>query len=256
MEFQVLVENDDYEGFEGEHGLSIYIEFEDKKYLLDFGASDLYLKNAEKMNIDLKSCDYFVLSHGHNDHGNGLKYFQYKTLICHPDVFVKRFKKSTDQYIGLNMDENQISEKYDLITSKEPYFIENNVCFLGEIPKQLEGSKYYIENNGDDLFTDDSALVFNTKKGLIIFSGCSHSGIENIVNYSKKVLNEDKVFMLIGGYHLKAVDENLKALLTTFETIDYLFTGHCTASEVIDFLKEKNLNIRKFYPSFKLEIEV
>jgi 7,8-dihydropterin-6-yl-methyl-4-(beta-D-ribofuranosyl)aminobenzene 5'-phosphate synthase len=256
MEFKVLVENENYQGFEGEHGLSIYIEFRDQKYLLDFGASDLYLKNAKKMGLDLNSCDYFVLSHGHNDHGNGLKYFQDQPLICHPDVFVRRIKKSTGQYIGLNMTKKKMAEQYDLITSKEPYFIEEDVCFLGEIPKQLTESKYFIEDNGDDLFTDDSALVFNTAKGLIIFAGCSHSGVKNIVEYAKKVMEEDHVLMLVGGYHLKTVDEATKALLPTFQAIDYLVTGHCTAAEVIDYLQTQGLNVRKLYPSFTLSIEV
>ena len=72
--------------FENEHGMSLYIECDNKKVLFDAGQTDIFIKNAQKFNINLNDVDAIVLSHGDYDHGNGLKYLNIKAkLICHPD---------------------------------------------------------------------------------------------------------------------------------------------------------------------------
>ena len=55
-----------------EHGLSVYLECPSGKYLLDTGASDLFIRNAKVLGIDLADVDYCLISHGHNDHIGGL----------------------------------------------------------------------------------------------------------------------------------------------------------------------------------------
>ena len=76
MIVKVLSENTtSSEKFESEHGLSLYIETGTHKVLFDTGSSDLFAKNAEKMGVDIASVDLAVISHGHYDHGGGLKTF-------------------------------------------------------------------------------------------------------------------------------------------------------------------------------------
>ena len=58
-----------------EHGLSILLETEQHKILLDTGASDLFIRNAGQLGIDLSDVDYVFISHGHSDHAGGLRYF-------------------------------------------------------------------------------------------------------------------------------------------------------------------------------------
>jgi 7,8-dihydropterin-6-yl-methyl-4-(beta-D-ribofuranosyl)aminobenzene 5'-phosphate synthase len=89
MKITILVENTASLNFQAEHGLSYLIE-DDCEVLFDTGHSDLFLKNAKKLNVDLRSIKVIVLSHGHWDHGNGLKYLNEKKLICHPNAFQKR----------------------------------------------------------------------------------------------------------------------------------------------------------------------
>ena len=75
MKVTVLADNIDGECLKGEWGLSHYIEYKDKKVLLDAGLSGLFAENAQKMGIDLEGIDFAVLSHAHDDHANGFDTF-------------------------------------------------------------------------------------------------------------------------------------------------------------------------------------
>ena len=86
-----------------EHGLSILLETEHHRILLDTGASDVFIRNAEKMGIDLSTVDYVFISHGHSDHAGGLKHFMEindkAKVIVSPDALKeklngRRFRQS------------------------------------------------------------------------------------------------------------------------------------------------------------------
>lgn len=248
MIIKVLLENNN---ILNEHGLSLYIEKDDIKILFDAGQSDLYLKNGKNLKIDFDEIDIVVLSHGHYDHGNGLKYLNNRKLICHPKVFTKRYRKD-GTYIGLNLSRNEIKEKFLLIESKKPYYINKDICFLGEINKMP--TKYKLEDGSIDYLPDDSALVINTDKGLVIITGCSHSGIHNIINYAKKEMKNDKIYSLIGGFHLKEIDNKTRNLIDLFKKIEKIYTGHCTSKKVIDFFIKKGISINKLETFMEIEL--
>ena len=75
MKARVLVDNIPDKNVAGEWGLCIYIEYKDKKILLDSGGSDLFLSNAEAYGVKIEDVDLAVLSHAHSDHSNGMDYF-------------------------------------------------------------------------------------------------------------------------------------------------------------------------------------
>ena len=76
MTWTVLSDNrTDNPALETEHGLSILLETGKHNILLDTGASDIFIRNAEQLGVDLKSVDYVFISHGHSDHAGGLRYF-------------------------------------------------------------------------------------------------------------------------------------------------------------------------------------
>lgn len=76
MIIKTLVENTSIsKDFGNEHGLSLYIETNALKNLFDVGASELFLKNAEKLGVNITDVDFLVISHGHYDHGGGLRMF-------------------------------------------------------------------------------------------------------------------------------------------------------------------------------------
>ena len=95
-----LVENCVYgRKLQAEHGLSLYIETQEHRLLFDTGASDLFIRNARLLHIDLQKVDYLILSHGHSDHTGGLRYFlelnTQATVVCKREVFSPKFIHKT-----------------------------------------------------------------------------------------------------------------------------------------------------------------
>ena len=100
MKLVVLADNNTYidQYYLAEPALSIYIENGGKKYLFDTVYSDVYLKNAAKLGIDLESLDAVIISHGHNDHTGGLAFYPKRQnkplLIAHPEIMEAKRRRS------------------------------------------------------------------------------------------------------------------------------------------------------------------
>ncbi|MCQ4727372.1 MBL fold metallo-hydrolase [Anaerotignum faecicola] len=256
MKLKVLVDNNTYidEYYLGEPGVSFYIETVGAKILFDTGYSDIFIKNAEKMGVDLNFVTHIVLSHGHLDHTNGLKYLLEKTdlknveIICHPSCFNPKTKGAL--YIGAPMNEDEISAAAKYAPSKTPRFITPDCVFLGEIPrvngfenKTPIGRKNEFGCWSDDYLLDDSALAFKTENGIFIVTGCSHSGICNIVSYAKEILGCDKIAGIIGGFHLLEDDVRLDSTIEYLKDLkaDKLYPCHCVCLKA----KAKMINSMK-----------
>ncbi|VBB09370.1 metallo-beta-lactamase [Lucifera butyrica] len=252
MKLTVLVDNntiiDRY--FQGEPAVAYFIEAEGKKYLFDTGYSDLFLKNAYKMGVNLLELDAVILSHGHNDHTGGLeelvrfyteaalegRKFQLPMLIAHPEAF--REKRVNELPIGSLLTANQLKNTFSLNLSREPVALSDQLMFLGEIERS--NSFEAMEPIGetlkdglwqDDFVLDDSALVYRSGQGLVIITGCSHAGICNIIEQAKKVWQEERICSIIGGFHL--LNPSRSRLEHTCEyfqrqQIGTVYAGHCT----------------------------
>jgi len=220
MKISALTDNYPGAHTPAEHGLSYLIEYDGLKILFDTGQSDMFLKNAGLMKIDLSNIDMTILSHGHFDHGNGLQYLKGGRLICHPACFVKRYRKSDSLYIGLKNTREEISAKFRLHTASEHLKITNRIYFLGEIPRLTEfestTTSFVFEDGMPDYVTDDSAIALLMPEGLFVITGCGHSGLVNTLEHAKKVTGIRKLFGVMGGFHLK--EKNIQ----TLETIRYL----------------------------------
>lgn len=236
MKITVLTDNIAGRGFEAEHGLSYLIEIDGKSILFDTGHSAVFMQNAEKLGIDLqKQVETVVLSHGHWDHGNGLKFLPGKTLIAHPGVFSKRYRKNDDTYLGLDRTPTELAELYTIKSSKEPVKLTPNLWFLGEIRRlndfEAQRTKYRLESGEEDFITDDSALVGVIDDELVVVSGCAHSGICNICEQARKVTGITKIKTVIGGFHLKDQGRQTQKTLEYFveNNVEMLLPAHCTA---------------------------
>lgn len=235
MKITVLTENIAGGKFLAEHGLSYLIETDGEQILFDTGQSDVFLKNAHKLRIDIHNkVEKVVLSHGHWDHGNGLQFLENKTLITHPESFIKRYRKTDHSPVGLNLTKNEIQQKFNLIETSEPLKITDNLWFLGEIPRknnfESKTTSFEIESGNDDFIPDDSALAGIVNGELVVITGCSHSGICNIVEYAKTITKTTKVKTVLGGFHLKHNNLQTQKTIEYFRenAVDNIYPSHCT----------------------------
>lgn len=253
MKLSVLADNntliDRY--FLGEPGVSYYIEDDGKRILFDTGYSDVFLQNAAKLGIDICDIDYLVLSHGHNDHTWGLQHLmrylseqrnehgrlERPELIAHPDVLDRRYTEENGE-IGALISRERIAGYFEERFSKVPVWITDRLVFLGEIKRRNDfenqspiGRKVSSEGEEDDYLMDDSALCYRGKDGLVIITGCSHSGICNIIEAAKEVCGDDRIADVFGGLHL--LEPSPKVLMGTVNfilnnSVKKLHACHCT----------------------------
>ncbi len=190
-----------------EWGFSAWIEFGDIRVLFDTGYSDVYCRNAAHAGIDLEQADFIALSHFHRDHTRGLLFHPFKSrkpLIVHPRVLtaVLDTKKQTvrDDYANI---QTRIARDFDVQTATGTLEFSEGAFFLGEIPRVtgFEKGTFF-----DDPMIDDTALSFQTSRGAVVISGCSHAGICNICEYAKSVTGQ-QLYAIIGGFHLLHSEE-------------------------------------------------
>lgn len=257
MKLKVLEDNNTFidRYYLAEPGVSYYIEDEKEKILFDVGYSSVIIENAKKMNINLNEVNKLVISHGHDDHTGGLKYFFEEErdieLIAHPDCFNEK-EDENGLDIGSPLSKEELSKVCRFNLSKEPVQISEHITYLGEIPtvKDFE-PRYSIGNcivNGkkmNDTINDDSAIVYKSDKGLFIITGCSHSGICNILEYAKKVCNDNRIYGVIGGFHLLEVDDRLHKTIAYLKenNIKLLYPCHCVSLKAkIEMAKSLEIN--------------
>ena len=259
MRITVLVENTGPSELKIEHGLSLYIEFNDKKYLLDAGPSDSFFKNAHALSIDLGRVDKAVLSHGHYDHGDDFMVFlnQYKDKVVYgaKNIFDDYYSGSggSVHYIGLSSKLKQMKNRFNTISKdtkidEKIYLILDDVSNTKEIGVQKKLYKKVDDVLQPDNFDHELSLVFDTPKGLVICNSCSHAGLESIVDNIKKRLNKP-VYAYVGGLHMKSTKNHIETSSFTEEqiqnlcifikkNIQYVLTGHCTGNVSYDLLKK------------------
>ena len=239
-----------------EHGFSAVVSLtaggQSRKALFDFGFSATgALQNARTLGVDLTGIEAMVLSHGHMDHHGGLPAFVESLggkdieLVLHPAAFrgSRYLKLSEERRLRLPSPDRDRLEKAGVrvAPSRTPRsLLGGTLLFLGEVPKRTEFEKGMLkaryEEDGTEKFDpieDDSAIVAHVKgKGLVVLSGCAHSGIVNTVAYAREITGVDPVYAVMGGFHLTGADfepiigrttEALKALNPR-----YIVPTHCT----------------------------
>ena len=166
-----------------------------------------------------------------------------------------RYIKVTEEFkIGLPALKRERFENagISLVESEEPrMLLDDSVLFLGEIPKQTEFEKgfprMHYDEDGEtkwDPIEEDSAIVANVKrKGLVILSGCAHSGIINTVKYAREVSGVDSVFVVMGGFHLTGADFEpiIEPTTEALKTVNpqYVVPTHCTGRKAVMHLEKE-----------------
>ena len=244
MKLTILVDNNTFidRYYYGEPAVSYLIESEGKRILFDTGYSDVLIRNAELLGVDLKSVDCIAISHSHNDHTRGLQFLNAymdmseTELVAHPGCFVKKY--SDGLYIGPPFVGEEIEKVVAFKPSRGIKRLTERLYFLGEIPRTNDFENQapigVAEIDGkmvDDYNMDDTALVYKSDKGIFVITGCSHSGICNIVDYAKFVCDDERVIGVLGGFHLFEDDEQLARTISYLESckIEKLYPCHCVS---------------------------
>jgi 7,8-dihydropterin-6-yl-methyl-4-(beta-D-ribofuranosyl)aminobenzene 5'-phosphate synthase len=260
-----LSENTANFGFIAEWGLSILVELDNLRVLLDTGLGFSAVYNAQILGLDLYGLDTIVISHGHTDHTGGLKDVLTRIgsvdIIAHPAIWEAKYaipENGHERYIGIPFNRDQLEglgARFRL--TKEPVWISNRVVTSGEIPLltgyEKVGRKFHIKENGklrQDYLPDDLALGVKTDLGLIIILGCAHRGMINTIHHFQEITGEERVYCVVGGTHLiDASRERLEQTVADLRRIGIqrLGVSHCTGFQASAYLAEKIPHI--FFPN-------
>lgn len=267
VKFTFLSENKtDNPGCMAEHGVSLYIEAADKVILFDTGASDIFAKNAEFLNVDLKRIEHTIISHGHYDHTEGLPFFCSVNANTHIYIHKDAFEETYGTENGV-LDKEPCSILWDEQTKQSIlertiltdgiYKISEDIVISGTIPN-VDGieatEKFYIkkisQNGGVELLEDEMKheqfLAIRDRdeqgnsKGIYVLSGCSHKGVIPVIRYAKEIFPGEKLLGLIAGMHLYSADEATRNKVVNEivkENIEMVMPVHCTGIKAICDLK-------------------
>ena len=242
-----------------EHGLSLLMEWRDKIFLMDTGASDIFKENAEILRKDLTKVDYVILSHGHSDHSGGVRTLCDTTrrkfqLVANLQYFNKKFKREKEflRYIGNDFNEEflQIENVSTIFPLTDTFKLVDDVYILSGIPSAVdfeeEANDFVVLRAGQygpDRFEDEQVMVFDLPKGLVLIAGCAHRGIVNICEAVKQRFHKP-IQAIIGGLHLKdSEDTRIEKTANYFreENIPFLAIGHCTGERGLHYLEGAGL---------------
>ena len=197
-----LSENTAQLDFLGEWGLSILVETESCRVLLDTGQKMAAVHNADLMGIDLSTIDKIVLSHAHGDHTGGLREVLRRAkkgieIVAHPDIWIPRYVRfgEADRYVGMPfLREDLESFGASFTLTRKPFQISDEIMTTGEIEMTNDyetiDDRLYAKKGGKmipDPLADDLALIVRTAEGLAVITGCAHRGIMNTVRHVQKL---------------------------------------------------------------------
>ena len=235
-------------GLLGEWGLSILVEKDDRKILLDAGASISAARNGSLLGINWDRIDAIVLSHGHYDHTGGLREVLTRIrkqvqVIAHPDVFGAKFtqisKDESPKYIGIPFQKTELeSLGANFQLTSKPVWLSENVVTSGEIPMitdfETVDPGLYVRESGEmipDSLRDDQALFIKTGQGLVVILGCAHRGTINTLHHARNVTGVERIYSVIGGTHLiRASKTQLELTIAALKAlgVQRLAVSHCT----------------------------
>lgn len=255
MKIITLIENTEGScGCASKHGLSFYIETNNHTLLMDTGPNSLLKENAETLGIDLKKVDTVILSHGHYDHGGGLPTF----FSINKDAKWYLPKLSVGEYYSIHNGEKhyiglpKLEPTMPIIWTEETYSIDKELELFSNISLHypLFSTNLDLKEKTDsgfiqDTFSHEQCLVIHENGKDILFSGCAHHGMDNILERYHHLYHKDPHIVISGLHTMKPdgytdldkleIQELAKRLQST--SIQF-YTCHCTGIEPYQWMKE------------------
>ena len=258
MKILNLIENT--EGVPGclfEHGLCFYVETEKHRLLMDLGPSASVLENAVRLGVDLKTVDTVILSHGHDDHGGGILPFAklnpnakiYLQESAFGEYYAARDYKPDPDYIGLAPEIRALPQVVPVRGSlkiDEELFLFSGLKGKRDLPvsngnlRKKEGGRLVPDD-----FVHEQCLVITERNRHVLFSGCAHNGILNILDRFEELFG-GAPDVVISGFHMMKksayTEKEQNVICSTAEKLkEYptmFYTCHCTGLPAYDMMKE------------------
>ncbi len=239
-----------------EHGLCFYIETSQHKMLMDTGASALLLENAGKKGIDLTQVDTVIISHGHYDHGGGIMAFANVNpsakIYLQQSAFGEYYSQPKEKlhYIGIDPEIRSLPQ---VVPVDGTLKIDDELTLFAGIGNAFpvpETNRILKVKTGDGIIQDDfrheQCLVLSQNGQKILFSGCAHHGILNVMARYRELYGNDPDAVISGFHLMKPSDytfEETKMIVHTAHELKayrktVFYTGHCTGERAFEIMKE------------------
>ncbi len=263
MRMTVLIENDapaDGADLTAEFGLSLIFDLGETRILFDTGDSGVFADNASRLGLDIAAVDMAVISHQHFDHGGGMARFL--ELNDHAKVYLRRaehadrFSRFPDRTHPIGIDLGLLEQRPDrFVELGETTEISPGVTLVMEAGCRYPrppGNDRLLVQRGDllvaDGFDHELTMVLHDDDGMVVVTGCSHSGVLNMIDAAIERFPGKRLKAVVGGFHLIGLPTADSMALSRSEVEDIgreirarcdgpILTGHCTGHKAFDVLE-------------------
>ena len=225
--------------------MSILLETGHHRILLDTGASDMLIRNAKRLGKDLSRVDYVFISHGHSDHAGGLKHFmeinKKAKVIVSPEAISGKFYSKRRYLHSITTEWPEIPQER-LLTIEHSGSIGDDIFIIAHIPQihpMPEGNQHlFVQDPQGQYIQDDFRHELALYTDGLLFTGCAHSGLENILAACPLPVNT-----VVGGFHLldnhesEAKLSELSYRLADAYPQTQFYTSHCTGDAVFSIMQ-------------------
>jgi 7,8-dihydropterin-6-yl-methyl-4-(beta-D-ribofuranosyl)aminobenzene 5'-phosphate synthase len=247
---ELAEEKQSFDFLRAEHGFSAMVEVGGRRILFDTGISaEGVVGNLDRLAIRPETFETIVFSHGHFDHVMGLNGLAARLgpthlpVFLHPDFWLRRRLVLPDRTLDFPTPSRSAIEGagFTVIEERLPSFLlDDAILVTGEVDRTTPfetgmppGHQAFRDGawEPDRAVHDDQAIVLNVRdRGLVILTGCGHSGIINIIRYAKRLTGVDRLYAVLGGLHLQygqIVTDTVAAMVE--EAPSVLVPAHCTS---------------------------